>query len=124
MFGSRKGSFVVERSVEPPGTLPACGVGDGTTIGVCGRTIVPGGAVGLVCCVPGGAAGFCTGDGTPGIGSCPGGRDGSPGAGVGRGVDVGTCASAAFAPATRIDARTTGLINLVDINLNIRRRAP
>src|SRR6185369_5407199 len=124
MFGSRKGSFVVERSVEPPGTLPACGVGDGTTIGVCGRTIVPGGCVGLVCCVPGGAAGFCTGEGTPGIGSCPGGLVGSPGAGVGCGVCCGVCAHALFTPANTTDASTTGVINLVTIELDIEPRAP
>src|SRR6476661_2898682 len=100
MFGSRNGSFVVEGSVEPPGRAPACGVGDGTAVGVWGRTTVPGGVV------------------VPGIGSCPGGRVGSPGAGVGRGVDCGVCASAALAPANTMDARTSGLIKLVDIKLN------
>src|SRR5215213_2605167 len=119
--GSRKGSFVPLGAVDPPGTLPAGGVGDG----VCaGRVVTPGGRVGLVCCVPGGAVGFWVGVVVPGIGSCPGGRVGSPGAGVGRGVCCGVCASAAFAPAKTIDARTTGLTNLVDIKLNIRRRAP
>jgi len=115
MFGSRKGSPLVDGSVEgvvdPPGTLPAGGVGDGTAVGVCGRTIVPGGWDGLVCCVPGGADGFCVGVVVPGIGSCPGGLVGSPGAGVGRGVCCGVCAHAAFTPANTRDARTTGLIN-------------
>ena len=128
MFGSRNGSFEGEGSpdgwVEPPGTLPACGVGDGAAVGVCGRPAVPGGAAGLTCCVPGGAAGFCVGDVTPGIGSCPGGLEGSLGAGVGRGVCCGVCAHAAFTPANITDARSTGLINLVDIELNIERRAP
>src|SRR5215813_7813153 len=124
MFGSRKGSFEVEGSVEPPGTLPAGGVGDGTTVGVWGRTIVPGGAVGLVCCVPGGAEGFCAGVVVPGIGSCPGGLVGSPGAGVGRGVDCGVCAHAACTPANTSVARTTDLINCVNIKLDIEQRAP
>jgi len=61
---------------------------------------------------------------TPGITGCPGGRDGSLGAGVGRGVWVGVCAHAAFTPANMTDARTTDLINLVDIEFNIERRAP
>src|SRR5215216_5023725 len=105
MFGSRKGSFVPLGVplgwVEPPGTVPAGCVGGGVAVGVAG-TVVPGGRVGLICCVPGGAAGFCDGVVVPGIGSCPGGRVGSPGAGVGRGVggvDCGVCASAAFVPA-------------------------
>jgi len=121
MFGSRKGS-VDEGWVEPPGTLPAGGVGIGVAAGVTGT--VDGGAVGLCCCVPGGAAGFVDGVVVPGITGCPGGLDGSLGAGVGRGVVCGTCAHAAFTPANTTDARTTGLINLVDIELNIERRAP
>ena len=86
--------------------------------------MVDGGALGLVCCVPGGAAGFVAGVVVPGSTGCPGGRAGSLGAGVGIGVDCGTCAQAAFTPANMTDARTTGLINLVDIELNIERRAP
>jgi hypothetical protein len=86
--------------------------------------MVDGGAVGLVCCVPGGAEGFVAGVVTPGITGCPGGRDGSFGTGVGRGVCVGACAFEALTPANTKDARTTGLINLVDIELNIERRAP
>src|ERR1041385_4415691 len=115
MFGSRIGSVdgSVDGCVDPPGTLPAAGVGDGLTAGVCGRTTVPGGWVGFVCCVPGGADGFCAGVVVPGIGSCPGGRVVRPSGDIGRGVDVGTCASAAPVPANTTDARTTGLINLV-----------
>lgn len=64
MFGSRKGSVDVDGCVEPPGTLPAGGVGAGVCAG-----IVAGGAVGFVGCVPGGAAGFCVGVVVPGIGS-------------------------------------------------------
>ena len=87
-------------------------------------TVLPGGVVGLVCWVPGGALGFCAGVVVPGIGSVPGGRVGSPGAGVGRGVERGTCATAAFVPANTMHARTAGLSKLRDIKLNIRRRAP
>src|ERR1700752_624513 len=108
-------------SPDPPGTLPAGGVGNGVA---CGVTLLPGGAVGLVCCVPGGAVGFCVGDVVPGIGSVPGGLVGSPGAVVGRGVERGTCASAAFTPANMVHARTAGLSKLRHIRLNIRRRAP
>ena len=127
MFGSRNGSFegsVVGGCVEPPGTLPAGGVGLGAAPGVVVCGMVDGGALGLVCCVPGGAGGFVVGFVTPGITGCPGGREGSFGAGVGRGVEVGTCAQAALTPANTTDARTTGLINFVDIELNIERRAP
>ncbi len=108
-------------TVDPPGTLPAGGVGKGVA---CGVTGAPGTALGLVCCVPGGAVGFWDGVVVPGMFGCPGGLVGSLGAGVGRGVDVGTCARAAFAPAKTKHARTTGLTNLCDIKLNIRRRAP
>src|SRR6185369_5796560 len=113
--GSRIGS------VDPPGTVPAGCVGNGVA---CGVTVLPGGVVGLVCCVPGGALGFCAGVVVPGIGSVPGGLDGSPGAGVGRGVERGTCATAVFIPANTMHARTAGLNKLRDIRLNIRRRAP
>jgi hypothetical protein len=92
-------------SVDPPGTVPAGGVANGVA---CGVTVLPGGAVGLVCCVPGGALGFCAGVVVPGIGSVPGGLVGSFGAGVGRGVEVGTWATAALAPTTTIHARTAG----------------
>src|SRR5690349_9661228 len=92
MFGSRRGSPVPLGTVDPPGTFPAGGVGNGVA---CGVTTLPGGAVGLVCCccVPGGAVGF-SGCPVPGIGSVPGGLVGSLGKGVGRGVDCGVCASA------------------------------
>jgi len=71
MFGSRNGSVEGEGegSVEPPGTLPAGGVGAGVAVGVWGRTTVPGGWVEGSCCVPGGADGFCAGVVVPGIGS-------------------------------------------------------
>lgn len=86
--------------------------------------MLDGGAVGLCCCVPGAAAGFVAGVVTPGITGCPGGLEGSLGAGVGRGVCCGVCAQVGFTPANTTDARTTGLINFVDIELNIERRAP
>ena len=86
--------------------------------------IVPGGAAGFVCGAAGGAAGFWVGVVVPGTGSCPGGLDGSPGGGVGRGVDCGTCAITAVVPPNKISARTAGLIKVRDIELNIRRRAP
>jgi len=120
MFGSRIGSPVPLGAVDPPGTLPAGGVGNGVA---CGVTTLPGTAVGLVCCVPGGAVGLI-GCPVPGIGSVPGGLVGSPGAGVGRGVACGVCATAALAPANRMHARIAGLTKLRDIKLNIRRRAP
>src|SRR5262245_38574622 len=102
MTGSRIGSFAPLGTVDPPGTLPAGGVANGVA---CGVTPPPGGAVGLVCCVPGGAVGFCAGVVVPGIVGCPGGLVGSLGAGVGRGVDCGVCARAAFAPANTMHAR-------------------
>jgi len=122
MFGSRNGSPVPLGILDPPGTLPAGGVGNGVAWGV---TTLPGTAVGLVCCVPvpGGAVGL-VGCPVPGIGSVPGGLVGSPGAGVGRGVDCGVCAGEAFAPAKTMHARMADLIKLRDIKLNIRRRAP
>src|ERR1043165_5758025 len=120
--GSRNGS---DGTLEPPGTVPAGGVANGVA---CGVAIPPGGAVGLVCCVPGGADGFCAGVVVPGIGSVPGGLVGSLGAGVGRGVERGTCATAAFTPANTMHARTAwrtkSRAKLRDIRLNIRRRAP
>ena len=84
--------------------------------------VVPGGVVGFVGVVPGGAVGL---DGVaPGIGSCPGGRVGSPGGGLGRGVDAGTCASAALVPANKILDRITALTKVRDIRVSIRRKAP
>jgi hypothetical protein len=44
--GSRNGSFVPLGVVDPPGTLPAGGVGNGVA---CGVVVLPGGAVGLCC---------------------------------------------------------------------------
>src|ERR1044072_3940887 len=103
MFGSRRGSVDPLGWVDSPGTVPAGGVGGGLTPGICVRGTVPGGVVGLVCLVPGGAAGFWVGVCVPGIGSCPGGLVGSPGAGVGHGVWFGACASGAFAPENKSD---------------------
>jgi len=60
----------------------------------------------------------------PGISGCPGGLVGSLGAGVGRGVDCGVCANAAFAPVNTMHAKIIGLTRLRDIKFNIRRRAP
>ena len=72
---------------------------------------MPGGACGLVGVVPG-------------MGSCPGGRVGSPGAGLGLGVDVGTCENAALVPANKTLDRITALTKVRDIRVNIRRKAP
>ena len=53
-----------------------------------------------------------------------GGLVGSPGAGVGRGVDCGTCASAALVPLNKTHARTAGLTKVRDMKLDIEQRAP
>src|ERR1051326_3600397 len=45
IFGSRNGSFCPLGTVDPPGTLPAGGVGNGVACGVIGA---PGNAVGLI----------------------------------------------------------------------------
>src|SRR5687768_851662 len=111
--GSRKGSCGAVGTGSPV---------EGVGAGVCAG-IDPGGAAGFVCGAPGGAAGFGVGV-VPGIGCCPGGLLGSPAGGVGRGVDCGTCASAALVPLNRMHARTAGLSKVRDIELNIRRRAP
>jgi len=60
----------------------------------------------------------------PGMGSCPGGAVGLPGAGVGRGVDCGVCANAALVPADTMHDSTNDFSKVRDIELNIRRRAP
>ena len=78
--------------------------------------------MGVIGCVPGGAVGVV--GVVPGIGSCPGGRVGSPGGGLGLGVDCGTCASAALVPTNKTLDRITALAKVRDIRVNIRRRAP
>jgi hypothetical protein len=84
----------------------------------------PGGVLGSVCGAPGGACGFWVGDVVPGMGSCPGGLVGSPGAGDGLGVACGVCAVAAPVPANTMHASTAGLIRVRDMKLSIRQRAP
>jgi hypothetical protein len=91
-------------------------------VGVCDGTVA-GGAVGFVVGVPGGAVGFCwvgvVGVVVPGIGSFPGGRVGSPGGGVGLGVDCGVCASAALVTANKTLDRITALTKVRDMKVNI-----
>jgi hypothetical protein len=53
------------------------------------------------------------------MGSFPGGRVGSPGGGVGLGVDCGVCASAALVPASKTLDRITDLTKVRDVRVNI-----